>query len=379
MRCTIGADLAIPRAELPPSLLTELKHLASLHNPLFYERQQLRLSTHQTPRLIRCYEEDLTHLHLPRGLLQQLEDAVESAGSRLVIDDRRPTHAAAAARVSRPANAAASRRAVAMLTHDDGVLVAPPGTRKDSDRLRADRGTEASDADPRPQQAAARPVAGAASGATRPYVQANRPERRRQAQADRGRRPRDDPEPQSDRRSRRVLRRLRPDRDRRVPPPARCLVRVVRSAGAGTPFPRPHRNPVQKRRAAGDHHHAVRADPPSDREKRRPVPAISRSNSSARDRARDRMASETPIQEVFRLLVENEARTALVCNDVDRSAEPRADAASFSANGRSTAMRSPTGFAPEASRRLFSKGAWASAPAPRSSSRSRRSPPESNS
>ena len=70
IRCTIGADLAIARAELGPSLLAELKHLASLHNPLFYERQRLRLSTHQTPRLIRCYEEDLTHLRIPRGLLR---------------------------------------------------------------------------------------------------------------------------------------------------------------------------------------------------------------------------------------------------------------------------------------------------------------------
>jgi hypothetical protein len=87
--CTIATDLAIPRGELPPSLLSKLKHLASLHNPLFYERQRLRLSTHRTPRLIRCYEEDLTHLHLPRGLLGQVEDAVARAGSRLLIEDRR--------------------------------------------------------------------------------------------------------------------------------------------------------------------------------------------------------------------------------------------------------------------------------------------------
>src|SRR5438034_10999890 len=88
MRCVIGSCLAIARADLPPSLLAELKHLASLHNPLFYERQRLRLSTHQTPRLIRCYEEDLTHLYLPRGLLAQIGDAVARAGSRLTTDDR---------------------------------------------------------------------------------------------------------------------------------------------------------------------------------------------------------------------------------------------------------------------------------------------------
>ena len=88
--CTVHADLALPRAALPPSLLARLKHLASLHNPLFYERQRLRLSTHQTPRLIRCYEEDLTHLRLPRGLLEQLDAAVTQAGTQLVVEDRRP-------------------------------------------------------------------------------------------------------------------------------------------------------------------------------------------------------------------------------------------------------------------------------------------------
>ena len=130
MRCTIGADLAIARADLPPSLLAELKHLASLHNPLFYERQRLRLSTHQTPRLIRCYEEDLTHLHLPRGLLAQLEDAVANAGSRLVTDDRRPTHTQLQLEFHGELTPLQAATAAAMLAHDDGVLVAPPGMGK---------------------------------------------------------------------------------------------------------------------------------------------------------------------------------------------------------------------------------------------------------
>ncbi len=130
IRCTIGADLAIARADLPPPLLAELKHLASLHNPLFYERQRLRLSTHQTPRLIRCYEEDLTHVHLPRGLLRQLEDAVTNAESRLVTDDRRPTHMQLPLDFRGELTPLQASATDAMLAHDDGVLVAPPGTGK---------------------------------------------------------------------------------------------------------------------------------------------------------------------------------------------------------------------------------------------------------
>ena len=130
IRCTIGADLAIARAELGHALLAELKHLASLHNPLFHERQRLRLSTHQTPRLIRCYEEDLTHLHLPRGLLRQVEDAVASAGSQLVTDDSRPNHTPLSLDFCGELSPLQATAVLAMVAHTDGVLVAPPGTGK---------------------------------------------------------------------------------------------------------------------------------------------------------------------------------------------------------------------------------------------------------
>jgi hypothetical protein len=130
VRCAIATDLAIPRAELPPSLLSTLKHLASLHNPLFYERQRLRLSTHQTPRLIRCYEEDLTHLHLPRGLLGQVEDAVARAGSRLLIEDRRRQPDRLPLEFHAELTPLQLTAVKAVLAHESGVLVAPPGSGK---------------------------------------------------------------------------------------------------------------------------------------------------------------------------------------------------------------------------------------------------------
>src|SRR5262249_53794446 len=128
--CIIGSDLKIPRGALPPSLLARVKHLASLHNPLFYERQRLRLSTHQTPRLIRCYEEEITHLHLPRGLFAQAADAVAGAGSQLVIEDRRPTPERLPLEFHGQLTARQQSAVAAMLAHDDGVLVAPPGAVK---------------------------------------------------------------------------------------------------------------------------------------------------------------------------------------------------------------------------------------------------------
>ena len=128
--CTLGADLAIPKASLPPALLAELKHLASIHNPLFYERQRLRFSTHQTPRLIRCYEETLTHLKLPRGLHEQVDLAIGAAGSRLAIDDRRPRHDPLPLAFAGTLSPLQETALAAVLANDDGVLVAPPGTGK---------------------------------------------------------------------------------------------------------------------------------------------------------------------------------------------------------------------------------------------------------
>jgi superfamily II DNA or RNA helicase len=128
--CVIGAGLSIARAGLPPSLLAELKHLASLHNPLFYERQRLRLSTYQTPRLIRCYEEDLTQLHLPRGLLEQVDAAVQAAGSRLVTGDARPSPDRISLRFAGSLTALQATALEALLAHEEGVLVAPPGIGK---------------------------------------------------------------------------------------------------------------------------------------------------------------------------------------------------------------------------------------------------------
>ena len=84
-------------------------------------------------------------------------------------------------------------------------------------------------------------------------------------------------------------------------------------------------------------------------------------------------AGGTPIQEVFRLLVDNDARTALICDDVVEALN----------EGRRCLVLSQwtehchllaDGLRAEACRRLSSKGAWESAPAPRSSSRSRTAP-----
>ena len=80
--------LAIDRIGVPPTILAALKHLASLHNPEFYEKEKLRFSTWNTPRFIRCYRETLDQLLLPRGLRDKAATIVKDAGSRLTVVDQ---------------------------------------------------------------------------------------------------------------------------------------------------------------------------------------------------------------------------------------------------------------------------------------------------
>jgi hypothetical protein len=55
----IAGMLSLRRAGLPPALVAGLKHLASLANPEFHEKERMRFSTWDTPRFIRCCREDL--------------------------------------------------------------------------------------------------------------------------------------------------------------------------------------------------------------------------------------------------------------------------------------------------------------------------------
>ena len=125
-----AAMLEIERSGLPPALLAALKHLASLHNPAFYEKERLRFSTWDTPRMIRCYGETLESLLLPRGLTEKAAGVVAEAGGRLVVHENRPDPEQIEFTPTfelREDQAAALR---ALSTHELGVLVASPGAGK---------------------------------------------------------------------------------------------------------------------------------------------------------------------------------------------------------------------------------------------------------
>jgi superfamily II DNA or RNA helicase len=125
-----GALLSIDRIGMPPALLAALKHLASLHNPAYYEKERLRLSTWRTPRFLRCYGESLDRLLLPRGLREAAEAIIAEAGSRLVVHDQRPTLSPIDVRLQATLPSGQREALEVLCRHELGVLVAPPGAGK---------------------------------------------------------------------------------------------------------------------------------------------------------------------------------------------------------------------------------------------------------
>ena len=130
IRSAFGATLSIEKSGIPPWLLAQMKQLALLHNPQFYEREKLRLSTWRIPRFIRCYEEDASHIHLPRGTLEEIKDLAKGTGSELYLTDQRPVPGKLSLKFLGSLTPKQMNAVRAVLSDDMGVLVAPPGAGK---------------------------------------------------------------------------------------------------------------------------------------------------------------------------------------------------------------------------------------------------------
>jgi len=125
-----SSQISIPLADLPTSLGASLKRLGTIANPVFYEKQRLRFPTINIPRFIFCGEEHDDKLVLPRGTLHDIEKLVSKAGGKIEVIDRRPAPATADLSFIGALTATQSTAVDAILGHEEGVLVAPPGAGK---------------------------------------------------------------------------------------------------------------------------------------------------------------------------------------------------------------------------------------------------------
>jgi superfamily II DNA or RNA helicase len=127
IRAVLSQRLYIEKADLPSSLINRIKRLAAFQNPEFYKKQNLRLSTALTPRLISCAEDHEKHVSLPRGCLNDLEALLQGYNSHLELEDLRQGGTSLNATFHGNLTKAQQEAAKAILAYDNGVLVAPPG------------------------------------------------------------------------------------------------------------------------------------------------------------------------------------------------------------------------------------------------------------
>lgn len=126
----LGAGLVID-AELPPAAVSAFKHAASMANPRFYELQRLRRSTWGVPRFVQGYDVlPDGRLVLPRGLRHTVASMVGASGSHLAVTDLRDAGHEIDVVFTGTLHRVQQAAVGAMLAHDDGILVAPPGSGK---------------------------------------------------------------------------------------------------------------------------------------------------------------------------------------------------------------------------------------------------------
>lgn len=130
VRAVLSQKLFVEKSSLPPALLNQIKRLAAFQNPEFYKRQGMRLSTAMTPRVISCAEDLPLYVGIPRGCATQLEALLAEYESRIELEDRRVVGVPTTHRFRGELTAVQQQAVSALVAHDIGVFVAPPGSGK---------------------------------------------------------------------------------------------------------------------------------------------------------------------------------------------------------------------------------------------------------
>jgi len=90
----------------------------------------MRLSTAMTPRVISCAQDHPQHVALPRGCKPELEELLGRLGIALDVADERASGESLEVRFQGTLTGVQAQAVRALLAHDIGVFVAPPGVGK---------------------------------------------------------------------------------------------------------------------------------------------------------------------------------------------------------------------------------------------------------
>jgi superfamily II DNA or RNA helicase len=126
----LSQKLFVEKSSIPSPLLDQIRRLAAFQNPEFYKRQSMRLSTATTPRVIACADDLPKHVGLPRGCQVELENLLHEYGVSVNVDDQRVKGERLGFRFRGKLTTVQQNAVTALLKHDIGVFVAPPGVGK---------------------------------------------------------------------------------------------------------------------------------------------------------------------------------------------------------------------------------------------------------
>ena len=130
VKAVLAQRLFIEKAGLPSALLNQLMRLAAFQNPEFYKKQSMRLFTARTPRVITCAEDLREHIALPRGCQLEAEELLQEYGVRLEVADKREAGTPVDFCFQGTLTPLQEQAVKALLAHEIGVFVAPPGIGK---------------------------------------------------------------------------------------------------------------------------------------------------------------------------------------------------------------------------------------------------------
>ncbi len=121
----LANQIYFEKAQLPQTLANRLIRLAAFQNPEFYRVQAMRMSVWDKPRIIGCAENFPRHIALPRGCFDAARDLLVDNGIRLDLRDERHAGTTIAVGFSGTLRPDQEAAVAAMLDHDAGVLCAP--------------------------------------------------------------------------------------------------------------------------------------------------------------------------------------------------------------------------------------------------------------
>ena len=117
----------VPTSILSKSLINKLKSFASFENPQIKTLLSLRKPLYNTPKFILSYEEDKSHLLLPRGLKNTICDFINSNGVEYKIEDKRLSKSIETKKVEFTLRPEQNEAVSQIMKNDFCICVAPPG------------------------------------------------------------------------------------------------------------------------------------------------------------------------------------------------------------------------------------------------------------